>query len=48
MYDGWKDLIGPVLFSGIITLAAWTVPRILKQGSGWVGRHRGRANDFSQ
>jgi hypothetical protein len=33
MYEGWTNLIGPVVFSGIITLAVWIVPQLRKHGT---------------
>jgi hypothetical protein len=40
MYDGWTNLIGPVIFSGIITLAVWIVPQLRKQGTEVHSRQR--------
>ena len=46
MYDGWLSFIGPVVLSGVVVLAAWTIPHIRKQGSGLLPRQRGRLNDI--
>ena len=40
MYDGWANLIGPAVFSGIITLAVWNVPQLRKQGTKVLTRQR--------
>ena len=40
MYDGWTNLVGPVVFSGIITLAVWIVPQLRKQGTEVLNRQR--------
>ena len=49
MYEGWVNLVSPAVLSGIVVLAAWTLPRLAKQqGSARFVRQRSRANDFSQ
>lgn len=40
MYDGWAHLVGPVVFSGIITLAAWILPQFRKKGTEVLNRQR--------
>ena len=40
MYDGWTNLVGPVVFSGIITLAVWILPQLRKQGTEVLNRQR--------
>ena len=46
MYDGWVNLVGPVVFSGIITLAVWVVPQLRKQGAVLIDNQRGRIDNF--
>ena len=40
MYEGWANLIGPVVFSDIITLAVWNVTQLRKQGTEELTRQR--------
>ena len=48
MYDGWTCFVGPAILSGIVVLAAWTLPHLRKQGSEVLPRHRGRLNDSAR
>ena len=40
MYDGWSNLIGPIVFSGIITLAVSLVPKLREWGIEGFNRQR--------